>query len=137
MCRIVGTTKGKEREERRSLSLAMVGQNSRCSPGSELKPLRNTKLLYLRPFVHFVSPGEAIFFLSFLHCEVFRPLYLIMPLYTSADLGTTSKTGGKTDASRRFRLENQETWFRASFFYKIWRFLCSIMLFFGTSSVYK
>lgn len=103
MCRIVGTTKGKERKERRSLSLAMVGQNPRCSPDSELKPLRNTKLLYLRPFVHFVSPGEAIFFLSFFHREVFRPLYLIMPLRTSADLGTASKTEEKTDANRHFK----------------------------------
>ena len=88
--------KGKKREqkgskERRSLLLAMVGQSPRCSPGSELKRLRNTKLLYLRPFVRFVSPSEAIFFLSFLHPEVFRPFYLIIPLRTSADLDAASK----------------------------------------------
>jgi len=73
------------------LLLVMVGQSLRCSPGSELKRLRNTKLLYLRPFVRFVSPGEAISFLSFLHPEVFRLLYLIMPLRTSADLDAASK----------------------------------------------
>lgn len=78
-------------KKRRSLLLAMVRESPRCSPDSELKRLRNTKLLYLRPFVRFVSPGEAIFFLSFLHPEVFRPLYLIMPLRMSADLGAASK----------------------------------------------
>lgn len=85
----------------------MVGQSPRCSPGSELKRLRNTKLLYLRPFVRFVSPGEAIFFLSFFRPEVFRPLYLIMPLRMSADLGAASKAMEKQ--TRTDVLGNQET----------------------------
>jgi len=70
--------------------------------GSQFKRSRNTKLLYLRSFVRFVSPGEAIFLLSFLDMPRFSiPLYLVM-LPRPMDLGVAFKAMEK-QMSRRSR----------------------------------
>lgn len=70
--------------------------------GSQFKRSRNTKLLYLRSFVRFVSPGEAIFLLSFLDMPRFSiPLYLVI-LPRPMDLGVAFKAMEK-QMSRRSR----------------------------------
>lgn len=70
--------------------------------GSQFKRSRNTKLLYLRSFVRFVSPGEAIFLLSFLDMPRFSiSLYLVIPP-RPMDLGVAFKAMEK-QMSRRSR----------------------------------
>lgn len=70
--------------------------------GSQFKRSRNTKLLYLRSFVRFVSPGEAIFLLYFLDMPRFSiPLYLVI-LPRPMDLGVAFKAMEK-QMSRRSR----------------------------------
>lgn len=92
--RIIGMTKDEEREqkgskERRSLLLVMVGPSLRCSPDSELKRLRNTKLLYLLLSVSFHPAKQSSSFLSFISrfsvpstllCRCVRPLILVLHL---------------------------------------------------------
>lgn len=92
----------------------------RCSPDSQFKRSTNTKLLYLRSFVRFVSPGEAIFLLSFLDMPRFSVPSLscyIPPRLV--DLGVAFKAMEKTNEPTFLRSSKHDLELSVSFFYFI------------------